>query len=425
MNVWLITIGEPLPVSLKTKDRLHRTGVLAQTLINNGCDVTWWTSTFDHFRKFHHYSYDETVILDNSLKIIMLYGGGYKSNVSLSRIRDQKRIAEKFSALAPTHSKPDIILCSYPPIELSLAAVKFGNEYKVPVVLDMRDMWPDIFVDHVPRLLRPAAKLAATQMYRDASKACAEATAITGITEAFVDWGLAKGRRRRSPLDKAFPMGYISRPPTATEITEAESFWDSVGIKQNTTDFVICFFGTIGRQFDLDAVISAARKISNSGRQIRLILCGTGDRLAYFQKSALDLSNILFPGWVDAAKIFVLMRRSAVGIDPLPERYDFLATINNKAIEYMSAGLPVVSSPDRGVLCELLKLHECGMSYPASDVDALADMLARLYDDREKLRKMSQNAMQLFKECFIAEKVYTEMIEHMITIVKKFICTGN
>ena len=56
-----------------------------------------------------------------------------------------------------------------------------------------------------------------------------------------------------------------------------------------------------------------------------------------------------FPGWVDAAKIFVLMRRSAVGLDPLPDRYDFLATINNKAIEYMSAGLPVISSPDRGV----------------------------------------------------------------------------
>ena len=185
-------------------------------------------------------------------------------------IRGKLRIS--FQALAPNHPRPDIILCSYPPIELSLAAVTFGNKYQVPVVLDMRDMWPDIFVDHVPRLLRPVAKLAAAQMYRDAAKACAGATAITGITEAFVDWGLTKGKRRRSPWDKAFPMGYVSQPPAETQITEAESFWDSVGIRRDTNDFTICFIGTIGRQFDLESVILAARKISHSGRQIRFVI---------------------------------------------------------------------------------------------------------------------------------------------------------
>ncbi len=418
MKVWLVTIGEPVPVDKVVKDRLHRTGYFSFFLADQGHDVTWWTSTFDHFRKYHHYTHDETVHLEKDLKTVMLYGGGYKSNVSFSRIRDHRQIAEKFSTLAPNHPRPDIILCSYPPIELSLAAVKFGKKFQVPVVLDMRDMLLDIFVEHVSCLVRPAVKLVAAQMYRDASKACAGTSAITGITEPFVDWGLAKGKRGRSPWDKAFPMGYVSRLPEETQITEAERFWDGVGISRDKKDFIICFIGTIGRQFDLDSVISAGRKIINSGSRMRFVLCGTGDRLEYFRTSAADLSSILFPGWVDATQIHVLMRRSAVGLDPLPDRYDFLATINNKAIEYMSAGLPVISSPDRGVLCDLLKEHQCGLSYPHGNADALVAILAGLYDDRDTLRRMSENSSRLFKEMFTAEKVYGEMMAHLVRIAE-------
>jgi glycosyltransferase involved in cell wall biosynthesis len=420
MRIWLITIGEPVPVSSDGADRLHRTGLFAGLLAHNGHDVAWWTSTFDHFRKNHCCEHDQTISLDGSIDIIMLYGGGYKTNVSLSRIRDQRRIAGKFAVMAPNHPRPDIILCSYPTIELCLAAVRFGKKHKVPVVLDMRDMWPDIFTDHVPRMFRPAAKLAAAHMYRAASDACAGATAITGITEAFVDWGLAKGRRKRSPWDMAFPMGYASRSPTEGQVREAESFWDGFGIYQDKKDFVGCFIGTMGRQFDLDLVVSAVRKIHHSGRRLRFVFCGTGDRLDYFRKLAADLPNALFPGWVDAAKIFVLMRRSAIGFDPLPDRYDFLATINNKAIEYMSAGLPIISSPCKGILYDLLNTYGCGISYPVGDVDALAERLIKCYDDGEGLKKMAQNALTLFRDRFTAEKVYREMMDHLVEIAKEY-----
>jgi len=418
MHIWLITIGEPLPFAPVNNNRLHRTGIFANILANNSWDVTWWTSTFDHFRKHHFSDHDEIIQLNNALKIIMLHGFGYKSNLSLARIRDQRQIAKKFTRLAPNHPRPDIILCSYPPIELGTAAINFGKKYQVPVVLDMRDMWPDIFVDHVPSLLRPIAKIFAAPMFNAASKACAGASVITGITEVFVNWGLAKGKKLPTSLDKAFPMGYVSLHPTEDKIKDAESYWDSVGITRDTKDFIICFIGTIGRQFDLATVISSAREIINSGRRIKFIFCGTGDRLINFKQSAADLPNILFPGWVDAAKIFVLMRRSAIGLDPLPDRYDFLSTINNKAIEYLSAGLPIISSPDRGVLCELLKVNGCGISYPTGNADALVETIIRLYDDRITLQKFSNNASRLFKEKFTAEKVYKEMMEHLAIIAE-------
>jgi glycosyltransferase involved in cell wall biosynthesis len=111
------------------------------------------------------------------------------------------------------------------------------------------------------------------------------------------------------------------------------------------------------------------------------------------------------------------MRRSHVGLDPLSDRYDFLATLNNKAIEYLSAKLPVISSPRKGTLYELLRRQGCGLSYDIRDVDGLTDTLLRLDRDRELLHRMSAEAGRTFSESFTAEKVYGQMMEQLELLV--------
>ena len=49
MNIWLITIGEQLPI--KKGIRKLRTAYLADELIKRGHDITWWGSAFEHFKK--------------------------------------------------------------------------------------------------------------------------------------------------------------------------------------------------------------------------------------------------------------------------------------------------------------------------------------------------------------------------------------
>jgi glycosyltransferase involved in cell wall biosynthesis len=418
MNIWLLTIGEPVPVSRNCGDRLHRTGYLAHLLNQNGHKVIWWTSAFDHFHKKHLFDCDTTVEICQRLVIKLLCGGGYSSNLSLKRILDHRRIAKKFCRESSLLPVPDLLLCGFPTIELSLASVKYGLKNNVPVVLDMRDMWPDIFLDSVSNPMRNVAAVLAWPMFRDARAACANATAITGITEEFVEWGLKKAGRPKNILDRFFPMGYVSKPPNLEKILEAEKFWDKQGIMADGDDFVVCFIGTLGRQFDMETVLSAAHILGESGKSFSFVICGRGDCSDYLCQMAAHNPRVIFPGWVDAAQIHVLMRRSKVGLDPMPDRFDFLGTINNKAIEYLSAGLPIISSPERGVLSDLLKRHQCGMSYPQRDTHTLADVLLNLYQDRETLQNMSKNASRLFKEMFTAETVYGEMMQHLVEIAE-------
>lgn len=420
MRIWLLTIGEPVPISERGEDRLLRTGYFANLLANYGHDVVWWTSTFDHFRKQHLFSRDKSILLRNGLRINLLHGRGYFRNLSPSRLLDHRQIASRFSKFVRKQSPPDIIVSALPTIELSLAAVIYGKKHHVPVVLDMRDMWPDIFLDSVPDLLRPIARIMVRPLLRSARKACSEATAITGITDAFVEWGIRRGDRKRSSLDVAFPMGYISRDPQLHLINKAEQYWDKIGLSNESSTFAICYIGTVARWADIATVLNTARRLRNTSREFIFFVCGTGDRLEYYKNLASSDPNVIFTGWVDAAQIYVLMRRAKIGLDPLPDRYDFLATINNKAIEYLSAGLPVLSSPNRGVLSDFLKKYRCGMSYPHGNSEALEGLIMKLYENRKERQSMSQTASLVFNKMFTAEKVYYEMMEHLITIAETY-----
>lgn len=420
MKIWLLKIGEPVPVDASCRERLHRTGLLSHYLAAEGHRVTWWTSTFDRIRRENVRDRDLDVFPEEGMRIKLLHSPGYRKSISPARMKDQRHVARRFLSCAEGEDPPDLILSAYPTVELSKAAIVYGSRHRVPVVLDMRDMWPDIILDPIPRAVRAFARILLHPMIRDSRWVCSRATAITGITEEFVDWGLTRGKRERTPLDRSFPMAYVTKPPPEKEICEAERFWDALGITKAKAEFVVCFIGTIGHQFDLETPIRAARVLEESGRNVKFVFCGSGDRLESYCKSASGDDRILFPGWVDAAKMFVLLRRASVGLNPIPDRYDFLSTINNKSIEYMSAGLPVVSSPTKGVLHRLLEAEGCGAGYEPGNPSGLSRILIGLYDDPRGLKAMSENAKKVFERRFDAEIVYREMSRHLADIADRF-----
>jgi glycosyltransferase involved in cell wall biosynthesis len=86
-------------------------------------------------------------------------------------------------------------------------------------------------------------------------------------------------------------MGYVSTPPAAEAIRKAEQHWDDLGVSADPSGFVVCFFGTFGRQLDLDTVLRAARTLQSSDKPIRFVLCGNGDHLDRVRRAAANLKN--------------------------------------------------------------------------------------------------------------------------------------
>jgi glycosyltransferase involved in cell wall biosynthesis len=112
---------------------------------------------------------------------------------------------------------------------------------------------------------------------------------------------------------------------------------------------------------------------------------------------------------------------SRVGLAPyLPKPY-FKDHIPNKPIEYLSAGLPVLSTPS-GEFAELLLSRGCGLVYQPGDAMGLAACARHLYDRPAEQRRLSENAAVLYRERFMADKVYPDLVRYLESLARAQPC---
>lgn len=414
MKIWLVTIGEPVPIQEGARDRLHRTGYFAHFLADQGHDVIWWTSTFDHFRKKNLFHEDTTLSMNNRLQIRLLYGCDYSTNVSLARFRNHRQIGRKFAALAREEAnRPDVIVSGLPTIELCAESVKYARDRGVQTVLDIRDLWPDIFVDVLPSSARWLGRLALAPLFRSVRFALGNCTSIIAVSQGYLDWGMQHAGREPSSNDVVFPLGYSKPAVTHGELKRAQAALQGKGVDFSKS--IIWFVGTFGKTYDLRTVIDAARRLDARGmRNAEFVLSGSGENYSALAEHAKGLSNVVFTGWIDAAEIACMMRVAHIGLmayaKGAPQGHP------NKLFEYMSAGIPIVSS-----LCgetdRLLSREGCGVTYKAEDVDGLAEMLLQLIEDEGRRIIMSGNCISLFEDRYRAEKIAAEMMAYLEQIV--------
>lgn len=404
MKIWILEIGEPLP--LEKNVRLHRYGQFSKFLAKAGHQVTWWTNSFSHAPKQHFAERDVDHMIDGvTLRVIR--GLGYKRNVSVSRIRHNKHFAKRFSELAPQYEKPDLIIAPVPIIEAAVAAIEYGKAHNVPVMTDIRDEWPDELTNLAPKPLRPLARLALKRSYNSMEKLCREAKGIMAVAERQVDYGLRFAHRERMPSDRVFHLGYSSDRPPIETLSEAEKWWQSLSL--NPSALKVCFFGTLGKFFDLDTMFKALRDLGDDV-PIQFIVGGVGSKLESYKKSAADLPNVIFAGWLKAPEIQVVMKHSQVGLAPYIT--GSAMSLPNKPFEYMSGRLALLSSIE-GELATLIEKNQCGINYHSSDANALAVALDRLHSNREATRAMGERAFELWQREFTTDVIFPRIARHL------------
>lgn len=402
MRVWLLHLAEMLPID--ESPRLFRYGMLADILTRRGHDVVYWGPTFAHYTKKFRSREDRCVEVSPGYRIHLLHAGGYRTNVSLSRIAFQFRVAFRFRAAARQAPRPDVIVASMPTPSICLAALTVGAERAVPVLVDVRDLWPDALVHLMPRGVRMLAGALVSPVNMANRSIFSRAAGITAIAPSYLRWGLRFAGRAREDFDGVFPMGYrVAEPPAERQPALLREWEARLG---PASELRCCFFGTMGRHYRIQDILDAAEQLP----AVSFVLCGDGDRRHEYQKEAAGLENVLFPGWVDSEAIWAVMKLSDVGLAPYRE--GAAMSLPNKPFEYMAGGLPVVSSLP-GELADLLRGDRCGFTYRPGHVDQLADTLRRLKVDRELRVTMGRRARRLFESTYRADRVYGRMSEHL------------
>jgi len=305
-----------------------------------------------------------------------------------------------------------LIIASIPTAELAWQAIKYAKSHNIPVILDVRDLWPDHIVSVAPIWLIPFARLVTLPLSRLTSKVFAQATGIFGLTDSFIEWGLNYAGRERNCYDRVVPMGYIKNSISESHLNEESQFWDTLGVKDDGDYLIVTFIGNIGRSFDLNVILDAAQLLQVRGKRVKFVICGDGELATALSARAVDLENVVMPGWINKNQIKTLLMRSDVGLLPYVNAENFIKNVPNKPGEYLSEGLFLLSSLSKGVLFEFIKKYDCGISYENNALD-LTDKLCFYVDSPELLKRKKENAINAFDQEFDGEKVYSEMIDFL------------
>lgn len=417
LHIWLIGEGEGLPI--QENAHLMRMGTIANYLTEQGYKVIWWSSTFLHGEKRYLYSNTKQISISNNYRLILLHSKiGYKKNISFKRIVYHKMLANQFAKISKKKKKPDIIFCAWPTPQFAREAVKYGKKNKIPVIIDARDMWPDIFVRAFSEKLENVANIALCPLKKSCARTFKNAYGITAMIDSVLQWACDYAGRKPGENDQTIYIGNKRAELCKEDMVSLTERWADIGITTETWN--ICFFSTFGSHIAIDTVIKAVKELSADYPDIKLIIGGGGDREKEFKELAENSDNIYFLGWLNNEEMTSLMKISKCGALSIKNTFDFTDTFNTKAIQYISEGLPILNSLS-GFAKTFIRNENMGLTYECNSVRDCKEKILYLYNNEDKRKSMGENAQRCFCNKFESGIVNKQLEEYLNMIHERYL----
>jgi glycosyltransferase involved in cell wall biosynthesis len=414
--VWVFQTGEPIHTDGENA-RPMRAMNLSNALVQAGHNVVLWSSAFYHQEKRHRSPTVKIISVSGNLEIRLIPSRGYQRHIGVGRLIDHAQLAFNLNKLLHQEKPlPDVAFIGFPPIETSAVLSRWLVKRGVPFLLDVKDQWPSLFLDAIPKVLRPVGRIVLWPYFYLARRAMRDATGLSAMADSFLNWAVNFSCREQGSCDSAFPLTSPLGQVTSSQLEAARRWWDDRGILENELPRV-CFVGSHMSIFDFKPVQEAARMAAN-GSPCEFVICGDGGSSAELRAMMSGLTNVHFPGWVDRPKIEALAERCQGSIAPIQNIESFQKSLPNKIVDALSLGLPILC-PLQGEVAALIADHGVGMRYGTDTGKSLYDCIQALMQDTVLQQSMSRKARELYNDRFSFEMVYGGLVKHLENMAQK------
>jgi len=390
MKIWLFN---PYGQTPGEGWRDSRFTMLGKALARRGHEVVWWTASFSHtFKVFRANAYS-VLSVEDGFKIHLVPTSAYAKNISFGRIRFEISYAMGcFNLARSSASRPDCIVATEPSQIVGFLGVRLGRRFRVPVVLDVFDMWPELFTLVLPRPLKPLSTLIFFPFHILKRYNLRRASGIVSLCKTYLREVMTLVRSSSEIPSLAVFNGidlteFRSEMPSAGRAVECAA---QMGKRAGETWAV--YTGTLGNNYDVRTLVEASAVLSDRRRNISILVLGEGPLrgtiTSYIATHPEAKIRYLGPSMKPSALIGLY---KACDIALCAYSRDSNVAMPNKAYDYLAAGMPIVSSL-RGELEEFLKENDIGIQYEAGNPVSLADALEKLTTDPSARVRMARNA---------------------------------
>jgi glycosyltransferase involved in cell wall biosynthesis len=274
--------------------------------------------------------------------------------------------------------RPDVIFASSPPLPVAAAAAIVSRRHRVPWVMDVRDLWPEVAVA-VGELSNPRMLAAAERLER---RLYASAAAITTVTEPFRESIATK-------VGNAEKIHLLPNGTTRLYLDAARLEPDRASLELPKDKFIWTYAGNVGVAQGLETAVDAAGLL---GDEFGLLILGDGPVRRRLEERATSHTSgsVFFRDQVPEEDAVRYLRASdallvPLAADPVLEKF-----VPSKLYDFCAVGRPVVVAA-AGEAQRLAESGGTGIAVAPGDPDELAGVVRRLRLDRGLRRELSRS----------------------------------
>ena len=305
--------------------------------------------------------------------------------------------------------KPDVVISTSPQFFCGWAGVIASWLKWKPLVLEIRDIWPEsiVAVGAMRRGLRTKVLESLERiMYRSARHIV---TVGRGYREN-IESKIGKSDRISVLMNGVDPEKF---QPTG----KSNSFQE----KWELTDRFVCsYVGTVGLASGLDVTIRAAKRLKAQGRDdIAILVVGDGARRRELQslahKEGVD-DIVVFTGRVDRSSVPEVLGNSDCCLVHLSGKELFTTVIPSKIFETMAMCRPIIMGV-KGYAREIVECAGAGFPMEPDDDEDLANRLIHLADNPIEAIEKGQQAREFVIRYFNRNELADQYLQLLQAVV--------
>lgn len=305
--------------------------------------------------------------------------------------------------------KHDVVIVSSPPLFVGITGVLLKFFKRMPLVFEVRDIWPESAIDLgilKSNLLIKLSYLGEKIFYKYADK-------INVLTPAFEKYLVEKKCVKKdkimyipngADLDVFYPQRMTPHLQQLKQPFEGK--------------FIVSYFGSHSTANKLEQLLEVA-KACLTDQDIHFLLIGDGKEKVHLIKKADEegLTNVTFINQQSREIINDYCAISDVGVAILPKIDIFKTVYPSKIFDYLAAGKPVILGVD-GIARQLVEENNCGIYANPENPKAFREAILRLKQDKLLQQSLGENGRLLMESMYKRENLAELYIDQLEGIKK-------
>jgi glycosyltransferase involved in cell wall biosynthesis len=309
--------------------------------------------------------------------------------------------------------RADVIFATSTPLTIAIPAVLAAKKLKIPMVFEVRDLWPELPIA-IGALKNPLLKGLARWLERWAYRNSARIVALSpGMKQGIINTGYPPERVHVIP--NSCDLELFDVPKEEGDRFRSLSPW--LGYRP-----LVVYAGTFGRINGVGYLVELAHCMLDINAEIRFLVVGDGAEREQVEKRAFILGvldrNFFFMKPVKKSEMPFIMSAATVATSlfvDIPEMWNNSA---NKFFDALASGTPVMLNY-YGWQADLVRETGAGIVLPPNNPPKAANLLNAFIQDRKRLGDAGASAKQLARDSFSRDQLARDLEQVLSSVVKK------